>query len=156
MVPPNVQILICRRLTQTIRNARGAFALSAAEILLLKGERAMNDPHKRLSELGRAHLISGVNILFGNDEFLVHHMFSHKEAILRCPAKILINEASKFQPEDLSLLRCALDFWNGRGSVRLVDLLSSFSHKEWTQFVLAICHLEEIKADVHEALARDL
>lgn len=116
----------------------------------------MTDSHKRLSEVGQAHLISGVNTLFGNDEFLVQHMFSHKEAILRHPAKILVHEASKFLPADQILLRCALDFWNRRGRTRLVDMLSSFTHKEWTQFVLAICHLEEIKGDVFDALARDL
>jgi hypothetical protein len=121
----------------------------------LKGEQ-VSDPRKRLSAVGQAHLISGIDILFGNDEHLLLHMFSHKEAILRRPAKNLINEAGRFKTMDQALLRCGLDFWNQRGAARLADMIASFTHKEWTQFVLAVCHLEEIKADVHEALARDL
>jgi hypothetical protein len=116
----------------------------------------MSDPRKRLSGLGQAHLISSINILFGNDEYLIQHMFSHKEAVLRRPARNLVGEAAKFSTIDQTLLRCGLDFWNQRGAARLADMLSCFSHKEWTQFVLAICYLEEINADVHEALARCL
>jgi|SRR3989344_4822387 len=114
------------------------------------------DPLKKLSALGQAHLISSIQTLLGHDEYLIEHMFSHKGSLLRRPAKNLIHEAGKFSQVDQTLLRCGLDFWNQRGAARLADMLSSFTHKEWQQFVMAICYLEEITADVHEALEQEL
>jgi hypothetical protein len=69
----------------------------------------MADPYRFLSGVGQQHLLKCISILFNHDEELLKFFFSHKQPILRMPAKCLMDEASKFDIKEQLLIRVALD-----------------------------------------------
>jgi len=112
----------------------------------------MADPYKFLSSVGQAHLLNSISVLFNYDEDLIHFFFSHKEPVLRLPARCLVNEASRMSAKDQLLVRVALDFWNRRGSARLADMLTEFDHEYWVRFLHSVILLEECKDDLFDKL----
>ena len=106
------------------------------------------DPYKFLSGLGQTHLLHAISILFNHDEALLQFFFSHKEPVLRLPAKCLVEEAVKFPLKEQLLIRVALDYWNRRGSTRLSDMLAEFDHEHWVRFLHSIVFLEECSDDL--------
>ena len=113
----------------------------------------MGDPYKFLSGLGQAHLLNAISILFNHDEEFLQFFFSHKEPVLRAPARVLVTEALRYQQKDLLLIRVALDYWNRRGYARFPDMIAEWDHEYWLRFIHSICYLEEIKDDVVELFA---
>jgi hypothetical protein len=103
----------------------------------------MADPYKFLSGVGQAHLLTSISILFNYDEDLIRFFFSHKDPVLRLPARCLIEEASKFQLKEQVLIRVALDYWNRRGAARLSDMLTEWDSDYWLQFLHSMSHMEE-------------
>jgi hypothetical protein len=101
------------------------------------------NPYKFLSNFGQAHLLHCISTLFGHDEALLQFFFSHKEPVLRLPAKCLIEEASKYPLKEQLLIRVALDFWNRRGAAKLSDMLSEWDHESWVKFLHSVALLEE-------------
>ena len=116
----------------------------------------MADPYKFLSGIGQAHLLHCISVLFNYDEDLIYFFFSHKQPILRMPARCLIEEASKFNIKEQLLIRVALDYWNRRGSARLSDMLAEWDHEYWLRFIHSVVLLEELKGDVLEKLNEKL
>jgi len=112
----------------------------------------MGDPYKFLSGLGQAHLLNAISILFNHDETLKLFFFSHKEPVLRLPAKNMIKEAYSLPQKDQLLIRVALDYWNRRGYTKLADLLDHFDYETWIQFLHSLATLEE----VHEELIKEI
>lgn len=112
----------------------------------------MADPYKYLSGIGQQHLLKCISILFNHDEDMLKFFFSHKEPILRMPAKCLYEEASKFDPKDQLIIRVALDFWNRRGHTRLPDMLSEWDHEYWLRFLHSMSKLEEIEQDLVDSI----
>ena len=112
----------------------------------------MADPYKFLSGLGQAHLLNAISILFNHDEELLQFFFSHKEPVLRAPARALLTEATRYPQKDLLLIRVALDYWNRRGYARFPDMLVEWDTEYWLRFIHSISHLEEIKPDVIDLL----
>jgi hypothetical protein len=110
----------------------------------------MADPYKFLSGVGQQHLLYCISVLFNYDEDLLMFFFSHKQPILRTPAKCLLEEASKFDIKEQLLIRVALDFWNRRGAARLSDMLAEWDAEYWLRFLHAVSLLEEVKDDLIE------
>lgn len=110
------------------------------------------DPYKFLSGLGQVHLLHAISILFHHDEALLQFFFSHKEPVLRLPAKCLIEEAAKFPLKEQLLIRIALDYWNRRGSTRLSDMLAEFDHEHWVRFLHSIIFFEECSDELISCL----
>lgn len=110
----------------------------------------MADPYKFLSSVGQAHLLNAISILFDNDEDLIHFFFSHKEPVLRMPARCLVEEASRMNIKDQLLIRVALDYWNRRGCARFPDMLSDWDHDYWVRFLHSIIILQECKDDLFD------
>jgi hypothetical protein len=108
----------------------------------------MSDPYKFLSSVGQAHLLNAISVLFNHDEDLIRFFFSHKEPVLRLPARCLVEEAARMQIKDQLLIRVALDYWNRRGSARLADMLTDWDHDYWVRFLHSIIFLEECKDDL--------
>lgn len=115
----------------------------------------MADPYKFLSGLGQAHLARCISILFGYDEQMLQFFFSHKEPVLRMPARCLVEEAAAFSSCDQLLIRTALDFWNRRGYARLSDMLTDWEHEHWVRFIHAVSLLKEMQHDAIDALNSD-
>jgi len=112
----------------------------------------MADPYKFLSNVGQAHLLNCISVLFDYDENLIHFFFSHKEPVLRLPARCLVEEAAKFPIAEQLLIRVALDFWNRRGAAKLSDMLTDWDHEYWVRFLHSIILLEECKDDLSDKL----
>jgi hypothetical protein len=112
----------------------------------------MADPYKFLSSVGQAHLLNVISVLFNYDEDLIHFFFSHKEPVLRLPARCLVEEAAKFPLNDQLLIRVALDYWNRRGAARLADMLTDWDHDYWVRFLHSVILLEECKDDLVDRL----
>jgi hypothetical protein len=112
----------------------------------------MADPYKFLSSVGQAHLLNAISVLFNHDEDLIHFFFSHKEPVLRLPARCLVEEASKFPLKEQLLIRVALDYWNRRGATRLCDMLTEWDHEYWVRFLHSIILLEEVQDDLVDRL----
>ena len=108
----------------------------------------MADPYRFLSGVGQQHLLKCISILFNHDEELLKFFFSHKQPILRMPAKCLMDEASKFDIKKQLLIRVALDYWNRRGAARLADMLSEWDHEYWLRFLHSVTYLEEVESDL--------
>ena len=113
----------------------------------------MGDPYKFLSNFGQAHLLNAISILFDHDEELLKFFFSHKEPVLRLPARCLVNESNGFEHKDQLLVRVALDYWNRRGYAKLSDMLNEWDYDYWLRFLESVAHLEEIKPDLLEKLS---
>ena len=109
----------------------------------------MADPYKFLSNFGQAHLLNSISILFNNDERLLQFFFSHKEPVLRLPARCLVTESNGFEHRDQLLVRVALDYWNRRGYAKLNDMLNEWDHEYWLRFLKSISHLEELQDDFY-------
>lgn len=114
----------------------------------------MADPYKFLSGVGQAHLLKCISILFNYDEELIKFFFSHKEPVLRMPARCLVEEASTLSSADQILIRTALDFWNRRGYARLADMLTDWEHEHWVRFLHSVCLLKEAEGDVIDVLSQ--
>jgi hypothetical protein len=112
----------------------------------------MADPYRFLSGVGQQHLLKCISILFNHDEELLKFFFSHKQPILRMPAKCLMDEASKFDIKEQLLIRVALDYWNRRGAARLADMLSEWDHEYWLRFLHSVTYLEEVENDLADLL----
>jgi hypothetical protein len=112
----------------------------------------MADPYRFLSGVGQQHLLKCISILFNHDEELLKFFFSHKQPILRMPAKCLMDEASKFDIKEQLLIRVALDYWNRRGAARLADMLSEWDHEYWLRFLHSVTYLEEVESDLADLL----
>ncbi len=112
----------------------------------------MSDPYKFLSSVGQAHLLNAISILFNHDEDLIHFFFSHKEPVLRLPARCLVEEAARFPLKDQLLIRAALDYWNRRGATKLADMMTDWDHDYWIRFLHSIIVLEELKDDLADKL----
>ena len=108
----------------------------------------MADPYRFLSGVGQQHLLKCISILFNHDEELLKFFFSHKQPILRMPAKCLMDEASKFDIKEQLLIRVALDYWNRRGAARLADMLAERDHDYWLRFLHSVTYLEEVESDL--------
>ena len=113
----------------------------------------MSDPHKFLSGFGQAHLLNAISILFNHDEQLLEFFFSHKEPVLRLPARCLVNESNGFEHKDQLLIRVALDYWNRRGYAKLGDMLNQWDFEYWLRFLESVSHLQEIKPELVERLS---
>jgi hypothetical protein len=113
----------------------------------------MADPYRFLSGVGQQHLLKCISILFNHDEELLKFFFSHKQPILRMPAKCLMDEASKFDIKEQLLIRVALDYWNRRGAARLADMLAEWDHEYWLRFLHSVTYLEEAESDLVDLLA---
>jgi hypothetical protein len=113
----------------------------------------MADPYRFLSGVGQQHLLKCISILFNHDEELLKFFFSHKQPILRMPAKCLMDEASKFDIKEQLLIRVALDYWNRRGAARLADMLAEWDHEYWLRFLHSVTYLEEVESDLADLLA---
>lgn len=112
----------------------------------------MADPYKFLSSVGQAHLLNAISVLFGHDENLIRFFFSHKEPVLRAPAKCLVDEASRMPLSDQLLIRVALDYWNRRGATRLADMLTDWDHEHWVRFLHSVILIQECKDDLLDCL----
>jgi hypothetical protein len=112
----------------------------------------MGDPYRFLSGVGQQHLLKCICILFNHDEDLIKFFFSHKQPILRMPAKCLLDEASKFDIKEQLLIRVALDYWNRRGAARLADMLAEWDHDYWVRFLHSVTYLEEVESDLVDLL----
>ena len=112
----------------------------------------MADPYKFLSSVGQAHLLNTISLLFNHDEELLRFFFSHKEPVLRLPARCLVEEASKFSLSDQMLIRVALDYWNRRGAARLADMLTDWDYDSWIRFLHSAALHQECKDDLVDAL----
>ena len=112
----------------------------------------MADPYKFLSSVGQAHLLNSISILFNHDEDLIRFFFSHKEPVLRLPARCLIEEAARFPIKDQLLIRVALDYWNRRGAARLADMLTDWEHDHWVRFLQSVIVFQECQDDLFDAL----
>jgi len=112
----------------------------------------MADPYKFLSSVGQAHLLNSISVLFAHDEDLIRFFFSHKEPVLRLPARCLVVEAARMPLKDPLLIRVALDYWNRRGAARLADMLTDWDHDDWVRFLHSIILLEECKGDLLDQL----
>lgn len=108
----------------------------------------MADPYKFLSGVGQAHLLNCISVLFNHDEDLIKFFFSHKEPVLRLPARCLVEEAARFPLKEQLLIRAALDYWNRRGATKLADMLTEWDHEYWVRFLHSVILLEEIKDDL--------
>jgi hypothetical protein len=108
----------------------------------------MADPYKFLSGTGQRHLLRCISILFNHDEDLMKFFFSHKEPVLRMPARCLVEEAGKLEIQDQILIRVALDYWNRRGYARLADMLAEWDHEHWVRFLAATAKLQECEDDL--------
>lgn len=112
----------------------------------------MADPYKFLSGIGQQHLLHCISLLFNHDEALLMFFFSHKQPVLRMPARCLVEEAAKLETKEQLLIRVALDFWNRRGYARLSEMLSEWDHEYWARFLHATALLEEVDGDLMERL----
>ena len=112
----------------------------------------MADPYKFLSGVGQRHLLSCISNLFNHDEQLLQFFFSHKEPVLRMPARCLVEEAARFSMQDQLVIRVALDYWNRRGYARLSEMLSEWDHEYWLRFMHSVALLEELDGDLLERL----
>ena len=112
----------------------------------------MADPYKFLSGFGQTHLLNAISILFDHDEQMLQFFFSHKEPVLRAPARVLVSEAARLSHKDMILVRVALDYWNRRGCARFPDMLAEWDAEYWLRFVHSVCHLEEIKSEAADLL----
>ena len=112
----------------------------------------MADPYKFLSGLGQAHLLNCISVLFAHDEDLISFFFSHKEPVLRLPARCLIEEAARFPIKEQLLIRTALDYWNRRGAARLSEMLTEWDHEYWLRFLHSVILLKECKDDLIDTL----
>lgn len=112
----------------------------------------MADPYKFLSHVGQAHLLNVISVLFDHDEDLIRFFFSHKEPVLRLPARCLVEEAARLQLKDQLLIRVALDYWNRRGATRLADMLTDWDYDYWVRFLHSIVLLQECKDDLADRL----
>lgn len=113
----------------------------------------MADPYRFLSNFGQAHLLNAISILFDHDEQLLEFFFSHKEPILRLPARCLISESNRFEHKNQLLVRVALDYWNRRGYAKINDMLNEWDYSYWLRFLDSLAHLEEIKPDLLDRLS---
>jgi len=113
----------------------------------------MADPYKFLSNFGQAHLLNAISILFNHDEQLLEFFFSHKEPVLRLPARCLVNESQGFEHRDQLLVRVALDYWNRRGCTKVSDMLNEWDYSYWLRFLESLAHLEELKPDLLDRLS---
>lgn len=113
----------------------------------------MGDPYKFLSGVGQQHLLKCITILFNHNEDLIKFFFSHKQPILRMPARCLLEEAAKFDIKEQLLIRVALDYWNRRGATRLADMLAEWDHEYWLRFLHSISYLEEVNSELAELLS---
>jgi hypothetical protein len=113
----------------------------------------MSDPNKFLSSFGQAHLLKSISTLFNHDEQLLQFFFSHKEPVLRIPARCLVNESHGFEHRDQLLVRVALDYWNRRGSTRLSDMLNEWDYHYWLRFLHSVIILEELESEVTDLLS---
>jgi hypothetical protein len=112
----------------------------------------MADPYKFLSSVGQAHLLNCISTLFGHNEDLIYFFFSHKEPVLRLPARCLVEEAAKFPLKEQLVIRVALDYWNRRGATRLSDMLTEWDYEHWIRFLHSIILLEELKDELIDTL----
>lgn len=112
----------------------------------------MADPYKFLSSVGQAHLLNSISVLFDHDEDLIKFFFSHKEPVLRLPARCLVEEAARFPLKEQLLIRVALDYWNRRGAAKLADMLTDWDHDHWLRFLHSVILLEECKDDLVDRL----
>lgn len=112
----------------------------------------MADPYKFLSGTGQRHLLQCISVLFNYDDDLMKFFFSHKEPVLRMPARCLIEEAGKLEMQDQLLIRVALDYWNRRGYARMADLLAEWDHEHWVRFLTATGKLKECEHDLIDSL----
>lgn len=122
------------------------------EVVAPPGGLKMADPYKFLSSVGQAHLLNVISVLFDHDEDLIHFFFSHKEPVLRLPARCLVEEASRMPISDQLLIRVALDYWNRRGATRLADMLTDWDYEYWLRFLHSVILLEECKDDLMDRL----
>jgi len=112
----------------------------------------MADPFKFLSGIGQNHLLKSIGILFNHDEEMMRFFFSHKQPVLRLPARCLVEEATCFKQSDQILIRIALDYWNRRGYAKFGDMLNEWSHEEWIRFLHSVVTLQECDADLIDVL----
>ena len=83
----------------------------------------------------KAHRISAIRTLLGNDERLLELFFSHKEhKINGSPQDILISIKTIPPPEQL-LIKTALDIWCLQGGAKFSDLLTFWGHEEWSAYI---------------------
>lgn len=131
---------------------KSGFVLPVASACMSKGDYSMADPYKFLSGIGQQHLLQCIKILFNHDEDLTYFFFSHKQPVLRMPARCLVEEAAKFTQPDQLIIRVALDYWNRRGYARLGDMLSEWDHEYWLRFLHSLILLEEVEGDLMDRL----
>ena len=93
------------------------------------------------SPLAESHLISSILVLFRHDEHLRHFMFHHQELRLRDTPAALLKEARGFSRGERILIQIGLDFWSGKGSARLHDLIDHLDDENIIAFIRTILRL---------------
>lgn len=96
------------------------------------------------SPLAESHLISSILVLFRHDEHLRHFMFHHQELRLRDTPAALLKEARGFSRGERILIQIGLDFWSGKGSARLHDLIDHLDDENIIAFIRTILRLREM------------
>ena len=97
-----------------------------------------------------------MNRIFRHHPELLEFLFDQDTARLREEAEWLIREAGVFCTGEKTLIRVALNLWNGHGSVCLWDVIERLDQRNYQAVIGGLRHLRRFDPDAPEMLFRQL
>lgn len=97
-------------------------------------------------------LFQAISILLGHDKNLIAFLFHPTEPKIKKRAGVLRDDAWVFSDQEALAIRAALELWSGSGHVNLWELIENWDDRNWLNFILAICELKDLRAQLLGAL----